>query len=219
MIIIHPAYEILDKIDGDEILRKLELYGRTCYKSEERITDESYKKFIKNIMSAEHESVIEHEKISVRFICSRSFTHELVRHRLASYSQESTRYCNYSKSDHVTFIIPWNYNINAGEYKDLSNFPNDEKACHWGVLMQAAEIGYLKYINYLKCSPQEARMCLPNSTKTEIIMTANLREWRHVFKLRTSQKAHPEMRQLMIPLCYDFKKMIPYLYDDINLEP
>lgn len=209
MKIIEASFIIEDSFDGNEIIKKIEKAGRTCYKSEEKITPDSAKKFIKKILSIGHESVIEHEKITVRVICDRGVSHEIVRHRIASYSQESTRYCNYSKDkfgSEITVIEPCFWNSGSE--------PDKEKRAVWEEAMRSAEKAYFKLIE-LGASPQEARSVLPNSLKTEIVMTMNLREWRHFFKLRTADSAHPQMRELAIPLLAEFKKRIPVIFDDI----
>ena len=208
MKIIEPKYEIIDKINGNEILKKIELFGRVCYKSEELITDGSAEKFVNMILKNGHESVLEHEKISVRFICDRGVTHEIVRHRIASYSQESTRYCNYCKDkfgNELTFIKPLFWNEKTEEFT------------LWKRAMENVEKVYFEMIS-LGASPQEARSILPNSLKTEIIVTMNLREWRHFFKLRTGKRAHPQMREITIPLLNEMKEKIPIVFDDIEFE-
>lgn len=208
MKIIEPSFEILDNIDGTAILKKIELIGRVCYKSEDRITEESARAFVASILKNGHESVIEHEKISVRIICDRGVSHEIVRHRLASYSQESTRYCNYYKEkfgNQLTFIKPIFWDDKSTEYQ------------MWSEMMHQAEESYNKLIE-MGASPQEARSILPNSLKTEIIVTMNLREWRHFFKLRTSKKAHPQMRQISIMMLEYFKSRIPVIFDDLEVE-
>lgn len=205
MRVIRPGYEILDEIDGDEILRKIEKIGRVCYKSEDKITGQSSERFVENIIKSGHESVIEHEKISVRIICDRGVSHEIVRHRIASYSQESTRYCNYYKDKfgkELTVIKPIFWNESSEEYK------------LWYKTMQNIEDSYNKMIE-MGAKPQEARSILPNSLKTEIVVSMNLREWRHFFKLRTSIKAHPQMREVACGLLDEFKKRIPVIFDDI----
>ncbi len=174
MEIIKPSFCFEDKIDGEEILHKLELYGRTCYKSEDKTTPDSARKFVAMILKSGHESVIEHEKVTVRVICDRGVTHEIVRHRLASYSQESTRYCNY-KARGIRVIEPLFF---LGE-------GNKERYRVWYEAMEACEKAYNALIS-LGARPEEARTVLPNSLKTEIVITYNLREWRHFFKLRTS---------------------------------
>lgn len=206
MRVIEPEVEILDNVNGNEILKKIEIAGRVCYKSEDKITSESAKIFIQNLLTSGHESVIEHEKISVRIICDRGVTHEIVRHRIASYSQESTRYCNYTKDkfgNELTFIKPCFWSEDSEEYR------------LWIETMQIIENSYNKMIK-LGTKPQEARSILPNSLKTEIIVTMNLREWRHFFKLRTSNRAHPQMREIAVMLLEKFKKEIDILFDDIG---
>lgn len=209
MKIVKPSIEILDSINGEEILKKLEFAGRTCYKSESNITLESAKKFIKSILDNGHHSVIEHVNISVKVICDRGVTHEIVRHRLASYSQESTRYCNYSKDkfgNEITVIEPCFWQ--GGTANEIT------KGAAWHEAMILAERTYLKLIE-LGASPQEARSVLPNSLKTELVMTMNLREWKHFFTLRTSSKAHPQMQEVAKMILVEFKKLVPVVFDDI----
>ncbi len=209
MKIIKPSFIIEDDIDGEEIIKKIEKAGRTCYKSEEKNTADSSRDFIRNIIASGHESVIEHEKVTVRVICDRGISHEIVRHRIASYSQESTRYCNYTKDkfgNEITVIEPCFWK-SGGE-------ADKEKYDIWKNSIEAVEKAYFKLIE-LGASPQEARSILPNSLKTEIVMTMNLREWRHFLKLRTSNKAHPQIREITIPLLDEFKKRIPVIFDDI----
>ncbi len=206
---IKPSFVIEDDIEGDEILKKIEKAGRTCYKSEEKITADSARKFMKKILAMGHESVIEHEKVSVRVICDRGVTHEIVRHRLASYSQESTRYCNYTKDKfggEISVIEPCFWLSGSDEDR--------EKQKTWRDAMEASEKAYLRLIE-LGASAQEARSVLPNSLKTEIVMTMNLREWRHFFRLRTAPGSHPQMREVAIPLLEEFKKRIPVIFDGI----
>lgn len=205
MKIIKPSFEILDKLDGITMLKKLELCGRVCYKSEEKITQESAIKFISNILKSGHESVLEHEKISVRVICDRGVSHEIVRHRIASYSQESTRYCDYSKDKFdgsLTFIKPCFWNEDDLEFQK------------WLKMMQTVEDTYLDLISD-GATAQEARSILPNSLKTEIVVTMNLREWRHFFKLRTSKRAHPQMVEISKMILIKFKELVPVVFDDI----
>lgn len=215
MILLKPYFDILSDSDSPNILKSIEKAGRTCYKSESKITDSSAMKFVKNIIERGHESVIEHVNLSVRFICDRGVTHEIVRHRLASYSQESTRYCNYIGG--VSFIIPPWLEIGPGEYtqKDIKELSLKQDVAEWMHVMLISEA---KYISLLKLgwSAQMARSVLPNSLKTEIVMTANLREWRHVLRLRTSKAAHPQMREIMKPLLEEFKEKIPIVFDDIE---
>ena len=212
MKVIEPSFEILTKISdgGIEELKHIEKIGRVCYKSEERITEdgESAKKFIGDLISKGHEAMIEHGSISVKFICDRGVSHELVRHRIASFAQESTRYCNYSKDkfgNQLTFIKPCFWEEGSDEYRD------------WEYSVGVAERCYMDLLGH-GATPQEARSVLPNSLKTEITITANYREWRTIFKLRTAQAAHPQMREIMQPLLTELKTKIPVLFDDITYE-
>lgn len=203
---IRPSFEIMDDIDGAKILQKLERCGRVCYKSEDKITEGSAEKFIGMILKSGHESVLEHEKLTVKFICDRGVTHEIVRHRIASYSQESTRYCNYSKDkfgNELTFIRPCFWADDSVEY------------AVWKQAMEEIEKTYVKLIS-LGAKPEEARSILPNSLKTEIVCTMNLREWRHFFRLRTAERAHPQIREISVALLDELKKRIPVIFDDIN---
>lgn len=203
---IRPSFEIMDDIDGAKILQKLERCGRVCYKSEDKITEGSAEKFIGMILKSGHESVLEHEKLTVKFICDRGVTHEIVRHRIASYSQESTRYCNYSKDkfgNELTFIRPCFWADDSEEY------------AVWKQVMEDIEKTYVKLIS-LGAKPEEARSILPNSLKTEIVCTMNLREWRHFFRLRTAERAHPQIREISVALLDELKKRIPVIFDDIN---
>lgn len=204
---IEPYYTIESEIDNLSILKFIERVGRTCYKSEDKITNESAIKFVQNIMNRKHEAIIEHVGLTVRFICDRGVTHEIVRHRLFSYAQESTRYCNYSQDkfdNQLSFIKP------------LFWENNDLMYSNWVHSMEVAEVTYLSMIK-AGASPQEARSILPNSLKTEIVVTGNLREWRHFLKLRTDKSAHPQMRQLTIPLLKELQSKIPVIFDDIQV--
>lgn len=211
MKVIEQGHIILSPLSPDEVYRDIERAGRTAYKSEDKITEGSSEKFIKSIIQRGHESVLEHSNISVRFITDRGVTHEIVRHRLVAYTQESTRYCNYAGKE-MEFIKPvfWGEWIREGVYDAI---PDPLWDC-WVKSMVSAEIAY----NYLidnGATPQEARSVLPNSLKTEIVCTANIREWRHILKLRTAKTAHPQMRALMLPLLRQLKSKLPILFDDI----
>jgi len=208
--IIKPSFEILTPIDGTEILKLIEKIARTCYKSEDKITadGESAKKIIATLIKLGHEAMIEHFNITVRFTTDRGMTHELVRHRMASYAQESTRYCNYSKGkfgEELAFIRPCNIKEGTPEYKI------------WLGCMERIEKDYLAMAK-LGCKPDQLRMILPCSIKTEINITANLREWRHILKLRTVKAAHPTIVELMRPLLQEFKRVIPVVFDDITTD-
>lgn len=205
MKVIQPGFEIISDIDGAAIIREIESIGRVCYKSEDKITDDSAEGFIRRILKSGHESVIEHSRLTVKFICDRGVTHEIVRHRIASYSQESTRYCNYTKDkfgSEITFIKPYFW----------ENDP--EKYNVWLDSMQHAEDNYRKLIE-MGAKPEEARSILPNSLKTELVVTMNYREWRHYFRLRTSERAHPQIREVSIPLLLELNRRIPVIFEDI----
>ena len=208
MRVVNASYEILGIASPESMLKNIEKFGRVCYKSESNITETSATDFIKRIIKSGHESVIEHEKISVKIICDRGVSHEIVRHRIASYSQESTRYCNYTKDkfgNELTFISPIFWDKDSKEYK------------MWLMVMQQIEDSYFQLIAD-GIPPEQARSILPNSLKTEIIVTMNLREWRHFFILRTSKKAHPQMREISIPLLKEFKAILPAVFEDIEID-
>jgi thymidylate synthase (FAD) len=214
MKVIEASYEIINLGDGVDILRFLEKIGRVCYKSEGLITEDSYLKFIKMLLDRGHEAMLEHYSFSVRFISNRGFTHELVRHRLAAFAQESTRWCNYSQEKfggELTFIKPlWTKSEDRQKGSKLKIVTVNG----WLKDMESVEMSYL-YALRDGLAPQEARGFLPNDLKTEIVMTANLREWRHVLKLRTAKNAHPDMRNLMVPLGQELQSKVPVVFDDV----
>jgi thymidylate synthase (FAD) len=204
MKIIKPRVTLEEDIERFAILKKIERAGRTCYKSEANITVQSASDFVRKIIKSGHDSVIEHHSISFRIVCDRGVTHEIVRHRLASYSQESTRYCDYEGE--IQFI----------DIRDVSGGLTDDQRKEWESAMQYAEGAY----NRLRASglaPQLARNVLPNSLKTEIVMTANLREWRHFLKLRTSKQSHPQMREVAIMIYNILVVFLPEVFDDIKI--
>lgn len=213
MRIIQPRAEILAYTP--DLTKVIEQAIRVCYKSEDRIEEGSDIKIIQNILTNNHESCLEHGSISVRFICDRGVTHELVRHRLAAYSQESTRYCNYGKGkfgSEITVIEPFFF-VDIVHHPDMDGRPSMYDL--WELSCKVSEEVYLDMLN-AGAKPQEARSILPNSLKTEIVMTANPREWRHVFKMRTSSAAHPQIRQIMCPLLVEFRKKWPILFSDVG---
>ena len=247
MKLIRPSYEIITPINGEEILKEIEKAARTCYKSEGKIEyveheetsateawteAKSARPLISKLIRNGHEAMLEFGgMITVRFTCDRGVSHELVRMRLASFAQESTRYVNYGKDDHIQFIIPNFTNIPEGIYEitwdkklgtclnDPTEYESNDNRWFWH--MALAERDYNKLVNHTDkrfrvWSAQEARSVLPNSVKTEINMSCNVREWRHVLKLRTASAAHPQMRELMCPLLDEFKQKIPILFDDIS---
>lgn len=215
MILVKPSFEILAVMDCSNPILLIELAGRTCYKTEDKITHDSAEKFVKMIKDRGHHSVLEHSALTVRFICDRGVTHELVRHRLCAYSQESTRYCNYKGG--VTFVIPPWINVNPGKYSGGEFYKKglSRAELNWLDVMFNSEDYYIELLND-EWSPQQARSVLPNSLKTEIVVTANFREWNHIFTLRCSKAAHPQMREIMIPLRNRCRKLIPVVFEDAN---
>ncbi len=206
MKIIKPSYEITTELNGEEILKHIEECGRVCYKSEGKIGEGTAEKFVDGIIKRGHEAVLEHYSFTVKFICDRGVSHEIVRHRLASYCMESTRYCNYSKEGfggEITVIEPIFFEKDSVAWNE------------WKKAMLCAECAYFELLN-IGCTPQEARSVLPNSLKTEAVMTANLREWRHFLKLRADKAAHPQIREIAIPLLAELKEKIPVVFDDIG---
>lgn len=206
MKIIKPGFEFITPIDGKVIMERLEQCGRVCYKSEDKIAEGSAEKFLANIVKRGHEAVLEHCSFTVKFIVDRGVSHEIVRHRMASYCQESTRYCNYSKGgfgNHITVIAPCYL---------------EEGTDSWNVWMWSCKSSETAYFAMLGCgcTPQEARAVLPNSLKTEVVMTANIREWRHFLRLRTSLTAHPQIREVAVPLLHELQRLMPVLFDDIK---
>lgn len=211
MKVIDQNHEILtDVLEILSIPKMIEKAGRTCYKSEEKITDTSADDFCRMLIKRGHEAMIEHGSFSVKFITDRGVTHELVRHRLSSFGQESTRYVNY-KNSNMEFIRPV---FDWAKYTSIDDM--SDKMKKWMTSMNYCEGAY-KDLTYYGCSPQEARSVLPNSLKTEIVVTANIREWRHIFKLRTAKVAHPQIRELMIPLLKRLQGIAPALFEDIEL--
>ena len=210
MKIIEPSFRYLDGTlpNGRAIMANIAAAGRVCYQSEPKTDDVT---FVRNLIARGHESVLEHEKISVRIICDRGVSHELVRHRIASYSQESTRYCNYSKDkfgNELTFIRPpW---VDLG-----AHYPSASSA--WLYMMLEIESQYMNLMER-GWTPEQARTVLPNSLKTEIVMTMNLRKWRHFFRLRCAPAAHPQMRQIANMLLESFRECVPVIFDDIGGE-
>lgn len=201
MRVIEQSWRFLNEPNGEEILRQIEIAGRTCYKSEDKITPESSKIFVKKLIDSGHHAMLEHGSIIVSIVTDRGVTHEIVRHRVASYAQESTRYCNYGKDkfgNEITYILPDDFALEDDDFELLERIQNH----------------YMKKIKQGK-SPQQARYFLPNGLKTEIVMTANPREWRHFFTLRCSNAAHPQMKALARNMLSKFQEKIPILFDDI----
>lgn len=204
MKIIQPSV-VIENQDWSELLRRIEVKGRVCYKSEEKIDDNSAIAFIESLARRGHMSVLEHSSISVKFIVDRGVSHEIVRHRLASYSQESTRYCNYKGKD-MEFIEPF-------FFPGVSRHRNE-----WEYACLVCEESYNVMVDKCDCSPQEARSVLPNSLKTELWMTANIREWLHFFSVRAQKPAHPQMRQVAIPLLIKLQELLPPIFASMGYD-
>ena len=207
MLLVEPEIQV-ENYDGIRIMKNIERACRTCYRSEGLITEDSYKKLLKNCINRGHESILEHEKITIRMRCDIGVYKDLTRHRFGSFSIESTRYCNYSKDKYdnqIKFIEPCNIEKSTTEY------------AQWFNLMNIIEKTYNE-MSRLECKPDQLRMILPHSTAAEVTMTANIREWRHILELRCSKAAHPTIRQLLIPLLLKFKEDMPELFDAIDYD-
>lgn len=236
MKLIKAYTEILTPINGEQILKDIEKVARTCYKSEDKITedDSSARDMVSKLIKRGHEAMLEFSDITVKFVCDRGVSHEIVRHRVASYAQESTRYCNYNTDkfdNEITFILPcW---IDENEIKplvELANINNKEVykmghdenidihtrgLCSFIYDLSNAEHGYNFQVKS-GWSPQQARSILSTALKTEINVKMNIREWRHFFRMRCSNAAHPQMQELTRPLLKQFQSLIPILFDDIT---
>ena len=243
MNIIKAGYEIMGDINAKEIYKKIESAGRTCYKSEDKITDESAEKFVRGLIKRGHEAMLEHASMTVKFIVDRGISHEQVRHRIASFAQESTRYCNYSSDKfgkEITVIEPCFYADIPDDEKKLCKQVVDDPAAYeddhvadflermmnihkryarWYEDCRYAERGYFQLLE-LGATPQEARNVLPTSVKTEVVVTSNMREWRHILNLRaagTTGAPHPQMVEVMLPLLAELKEKLPAIFDDIQI--
>lgn len=204
MKIIEPKMEV-EKFDGKAIMKRLERACRTCYRSEGSITDESYKTLLNNCITRGHESILEHEKITIRMTCDIGVYKDLTRHRIASFSVESTRYCNYGKDkfdNEIKVMRPCNIDPNSKLYE------------HWTIAMEQIENEYLA-MSKEGATADQLRMLLPHSTAAEVTMSANIREWKHIFNLRANNHAHPAIQQLLIPLLLLFKKEMPEIFSDV----
>lgn len=211
MKVIIPSFEILTPIDRKDVLKHLETVARTCYKSEDKITEQSAPKMVKGLIKNHHTAMIEHFSVSVKMIVDRGVSHEIVRHRIASYAQESTRYCNYSQGkfgNEITVIKPLFFDKGTPEY------------IIWEESCMQAEKAYNELIE-MGCSPQEARSVLPNSLKTEIVVTMNLREWIHFFNLRalgTTGAPHPQMKEIAMMILEEFSNQLPEIFGDMYFD-
>ena len=210
MKIIDPSFDILSHLPREKAYEIIETAGRVCYRSEPR--HKMQEQFIKKIVRSGHESVIEHVSVTAKIVCDRGVSHELVRHRLASYSQESTRYANYAKEKfgrEITVVRPPFWQKGAGKFGEKS-----KEMFRWEQAMLAAEHSYVTLLDW-GAKPEEARSVLPNSLATTIVISANVREWRHIFKLRLSSRAHPQIRQVMTLGFSQMVALYPALFDDL----
>lgn len=207
MKIIEPSIEI-EKVDYNKIMKNLEIACRTCYRSENKITDESYKTLLKNCINRGHESILEHEKITIRMICDVGVYKDLTRHRIASFSIESTRYCNYGKDkfdNEIKFIKPVNIEEGTALYEE------------WKTSCEQIEKHYIEMAK-MGATPDQMRMILPHSTAALVTMTANIREWKHILSLRATKHAHPAVEQVMLPLLIQFKENMPEIFENIEYD-
>ncbi|MBO4300491.1 MAG: FAD-dependent thymidylate synthase [Desulfovibrio sp.] len=227
-----PHVEIVNLVDGKKALKHLERIARTCYKSEDRITENSYARFLRGIIDRGHEAMIEHIAVTAYFYTDRGVTHELVRHRLAAFAQSSTRYCNYANEkfgNRIHVIEPFYFDPEEKPKRVLVPMYVQKQQCKdtylmlnafdvWFLSAVFANWAYITLTQIFDKKPQEARSVLPQSTAAEIYVTANLREWRHIFKLRalgTTGTPHPDMRRVMLPALDAMHKEFPLIFDDI----
>lgn len=207
MRIVEPWIKV-EKIDGKKIMKRIERACRTCYRSEGKITEDSYKKLLGNCITRGHESVLEHEKVTVRIYSDVGSYKDLTRHRFASFSVESTRYCSYDKDKYgneIAFMNPAGY------------MENEEMYEIWKHTMQEIEKGYIK-MKELGATTDMCRELLPHSTAGEYTMTANIREWKHILALRTTKHVHPSIRQVLIPLLKYFQEEMPEIFGDVEYD-
>lgn len=207
MKIIEPSVELINPIPYELALNTVEIAGRACYQSEDKITDGSAEALIRRIIKRGHESVLEHVSVTARFICDRGVSHEIVRHRIGAYSQESTRYCNYSNGKfggEITVIKPcfWQY--------------DPFLRAVWAMAVKDAEEAYFRLLQS-GATPQEARSVLPNSLKTTVIVTYDLREWRHFLRLRCAPDAHPQMQQVAKMAQKLLTERYPVFFEDLGV--
>jgi len=219
MKIVKPVIEV-EPYDGVKIMKKIERACRNCYRSEGNITEDSYKKLITNCINRHHESVLEHEKVTIRMTCDIGVYKDLTRHRIASFSIESTRYCNYGKDkfdNEIKFIEPIFYDASwiEANYEGEAMTDSQIKSKIWYDSMSDIEDMYMN-MSKLDSKPDELRMMLPHSTSAQVYMTANIREWRHILGLRCNKMTHPAIQQLLIPLLLKFKADMPELFNDVE---
>lgn len=209
MKIIEPYFKFIEEPDGQKTLEKIEKIARVCYKSEDKICPGSAEKMVKSLIKNGHFAMLEHDSMSIKIVCDRGVSHELVRHRIASFAQESTRYCNYSdkKFDgEITVVKPYSLEQGSKEY------------LVWKHACEECEQHYFELLK-IGVKPEIARAVLPNSLKTEVVMTANMREWRHFFELRAcgkTGKTHSDTCKICCKILATCKKFFIILFDDLN---
>lgn len=215
MNIIEPSARLLLDISGIAMLEKIERAARLCYKSEDKIQEGSAEKLVRGLIKSGHGAMIEHTVFSADIVCDRGVSHEIVRHRLFSFAQTSSRYCNYSKGKfggEITVIKP--SGLKSPEGSDVAQDLNlylANKA--WEFAMRQSENAYMELIEN-GMGTDVARSVLPTCTATEIFVTGNVREWQHFFKLRTDSHAHPDMQIIAKDLLGQCQESIPILFDD-----
>ena len=213
MKIVNPSYEILSDISegGEKEIRLIETIARVCYKSEPKNGDfDEAKDFVRRLIKRGHLAMIEHSFLSVKFVCDRGISHEIVRHRIASFAQESTRWCNYSKSrlgSEITVVAP--------DFHEFVDSVPEAAFVRWKRHCEKAEEAYMNLTKDCHVSPQQARSVLPTCLKTEIVMSTNYREWRHFFELRGAKDAHPQVQKLANGLLEELKTRIPVIFEDL----
>lgn len=207
MNIVEPYARLMDLPDresGIKLLRKIEWCARISHRAEDAQTPDSWDRFVRAVVLDHGDwSVVEHASATVDMLVDRGITHEVVRHRLFSFTQESTRFVNYEKKMPASFVLPLT----------LANTGVNEE--NWRTAIECVETGY-KMLIAGGCAPQIARSVFPNALASRLIITGNLRNWRHFFIMRTTKEAHPQMREVAIPLLAEFKEKIPILFDDIE---
>lgn len=206
MKIVEPWIKV-ERIDGKKIMKKIERACRTCYRSEGNISEDSYKNLLKNCITRGHESVLEHEKVTVRIYSDIGSYKDLTRHRFGSFSIESTRYCSYDKDKYGNEI----------KFMNPIYIENEEMYNIWKETMENIEKGYIK-MRQLGATVDMCRELLPHSTAAEYTMTANIREWKHILSLRTTNHVHPSIRQVLIPLLKYFREEMPEIFDEIEYD-
>ena len=205
-VLPRATWEYISDFDGKEMLKRLERVIRTCYKSEDKISEGSAERMVANIIKSGHTAMLEHESISVRIYCSRGLSHEIVRHRHCGFAQESSRYCSYDKDkfgSKITVVKPVNFEKGTAEY-DM-----------WKNAMENSAQAYFDLKNLLGVKNDMARGVLPTDLKTEIVVTASLREWRAIFGLRCANDAHPEIRLLTRGILRNMSQKVPVVFDDL----